>query len=183
MNFTPTKLSGAYIVELERHEDDRGFFARTWCQDEFADHGLEPALAQCSISRNALAGTLRGMHFQAAPHEEAKVVRCTAGAIYDVIVDLRRDSQTYADWIAVELDADSGRALYIPKGFAHGFQTLADESDVFYMISERYVPAAGAGVRWDDPAFAIEWPLPVRVISERDRSWPDHRPATGSSSS
>lgn len=183
MIFTPTKLSGAHIVELERHEDDRGFFARTWCQDEFADHGLEPALAQCSISRNAVAGTLRGMHFQAAPHEEAKLVRCTAGAIFDVIVDLRPESTTYAEWIGVELDARSGRALYIPKGFAHGFQTLADESDVFYMISAPYVPEAGAGLRWNDPAFAIEWPIPLSVMSERDRSWPDHVPVPGSSSS
>lgn len=179
MIFTSTKLPGAYVVELERHEDERGFFARTWCGDELADHGLEPALAQCSISRNALAGTVRGMHFQRAPHEEAKLVRCTAGAIFDVIVDLRPGSETYEEWIGVELDAERGAALYVPKGFAHGFQTLADGSDVFYMISEPYAPGAGDGVRWDDPAFGIKWPLQVRVISARDRSWPDHVPAPG----
>jgi dTDP-4-dehydrorhamnose 3,5-epimerase len=184
MIFTSTRLAGAYIIELERHEDERGFFARAWCRDEFAEHALEPALAQCSISRNALAGTVRGMHFQSAPHEEAKLVRCTAGAIFDVVVDLRLESETYAEWVGVELDAERGTALYVPKGFAHGFQTLVDDSDVFYLISEPYAPAAAAGVRWDDPAFGIEWPRPVRVISDRDRSWPDHlSPDSGSRSS
>ena len=175
MMFVPTELPGAYLVELERREDERGFFARTWCREELAAHGLATNVAQCSVSRTTLAGTLRGLHFQTPPHEEVKLVRCTSGAIFDVIVDLRPESPTHADWFGVELDAERGTALYVPKGFAHGFQTLADESEVFYMMSDPYVAAAAAGVRWDDPAFGIEWPLPVRAISDRDRSWPDHR--------
>ena len=175
MKFIPTKLEDAFIVELERHEDDRGFFARAWCRDEFADHGLVPELSQCSISRNSHAATLRGMHFQTPPHEEAKLVRCTTGAIFDVIVDLRPDSATYTEWLGVELEAERGNALYVPKGFAHGFQTLVDESDVMYMISDPYVPKAASGVRWDDPAFAIEWPhAEARTISDRDLAWPDY---------
>ena len=177
MRFVPTKLEGAYVVEPERHEDERGFFARTWSGDEFAEHGLVSELSQCSVSRNSKAGTLRGMHFQTAPHEEAKLVRCTAGAIFDVIVDLRPGSATLTDWVGVELAAETGRALYIPKGFAHGFQTLVDGAEVFYMISAPYVPEAASGVRWDDPAFAIDWPpAGSRIINERDRSWPDYRP-------
>jgi len=169
------------VLELERHEDERGFFARAWCRDEFADHGLVPELTQCSISRNSRAGTLRGMHFQRPPHEEAKLVRCTTGAIFDVIVDLRPDSLTYTEWVGVELDAERGNALYVPKGFAHGFQTLVDRTDVLYMISDPYVPEAASGVRWDDPAFAIEWPYKnMRTISDRDRSWPDHQPTVDS---
>jgi dTDP-4-dehydrorhamnose 3,5-epimerase len=176
VKFVATKLVDAFVLELERHEDERGFFARAWGQDEFADHGLVPDLSQCSISRNSRAGTVRGMHFQTAPHEEAKLVRCTAGAIFDVIVDLRSDSPTYTGWLGVELEAERGNALYVPKGFAHGFQTLVDESDVLYMISDPYVPEAASGVRWDDPAFAIEWPhAETRTISERDRAWPDYR--------
>jgi dTDP-4-dehydrorhamnose 3,5-epimerase len=174
MRFTETELPGAYVLDLEPHGDERGFFARVWCEDELRDHGLTPVLAQCSISRNTHAGTLRGMHYQRAPHEEAKLVRCTSGAIYDVIVDLRAGSGTFAQWVGVELDAASGRALYVPEGFAHGFQTLVDETDVLYMISTRYAPAASTGVRWDDPAFAIAWPeADERVISDRDRAWPD----------
>ena len=176
VKFVATKLRDAFVLELERHEDERGFFARAWCRDEFEDHGLVPELAQSSISRNSRAGTLRGMHFQTAPHEEAKLVRCTAGAIFDVIVDLRPDSPTYAQWFGVELEAELGNALYVPKGFAHGFQTLVDETDVLYMISDPYVPESASGVRWDDPAFAIEWPhAETRTISERDRAWPDYR--------
>jgi dTDP-4-dehydrorhamnose 3,5-epimerase len=176
VKFVSTKLRDAFVLELERHEDERGFFARAWCRDEFADHGLVPELSQSSISRNSRAGTLRGMHFQTAPHEEAKLVRCTAGAIFDVIVDLRPDSPTYTEWLGVELEAERGNALYVPKGFAHGFQTLVDETDVLYMISDAYVPEAASGVRWDDPAFAIEWPeAETRTISERDRAWPDYR--------
>ena len=179
MKFVPTKLSDAYILELERHEDDRGFFARAWSTDEFADHGLVPELSQCSISRNSRSGTLRGMHFQTAPQAEAKLVRCTAGAIFDVIIDLRPDSSTYTDWIGVELEAERGNALYVPKGFAHGFQTLVDETDVLYMISDPYVPEAASGVRWDDPAFAIEWPhAERRTISDRDLAWPDYVPSS-----
>ena len=179
MRFVPTKLDGAYVVEPERHEDERGFFARTWSVDELAGHGLVTELSQCSISRNTHAGTLRGMHFQTAPHAEAKLVRCTAGAIFDVIVDLRPESPTHADWVGVELAAETGTALYIPKGFAHGFQTLVDGAEVFYMISDPYVPAAASGVRWDDPAFGIDWPeAESRVMNDRDRSWPDYRPGS-----
>jgi dTDP-4-dehydrorhamnose 3,5-epimerase len=175
VKFVPTKLRDAFVLELERHEDERGFFARAWSRDEFADHGLVPELSQCSISRNSRVGTLRGMHFQAAPHEEAKLVRCTAGAIFDVIVDLRPDSVTYAEWLGVKLEAERGNALYVPKGFAHGFQTLIDETDVLYMISDPYVPEAASGVRWDDPALGIEWPqAEIRTISERDLAWPDY---------
>ena len=176
MRFTPTRLDGVFVIELERHEDERGFFARTWCRDEFANHGLVSHLAQCSLSRNSSSGTLRGMHFQSAPYEETKVVRCTAGAIFDVIIDLRADSETQGEWLAVELRADEGNALYVPEGFAHGFQTLADETDVLYMIADPYVPDAASGVRWDDPAFGIQWPgAEVRTISDRDRSWPDYQ--------
>ena len=176
MRFIPTRLLDAYVIEPERHEDERGFFARVWCRDEFGEQGLVPHLAQCSISRNSRAGTLRGLHFQKEPHEEAKLVRCTAGAIFDVIVDLRPDSPTYAEWLGVELDAEQGTALYVPKGFAHGFQTLVDGADVLYMISDPYVAAAASGVRWNDPAFAIEWPgAGARTISERDLAWPDYR--------
>jgi dTDP-4-dehydrorhamnose 3,5-epimerase len=181
MKFIATKLPDAFVLELERQEDERGFFARAWCRDEFGDHGLVSELAQCSISRNRLAGTLRGMHFQTAPHEEAKLVRCTAGAVFDVIIDLRRDSATYGEWLGVELEAERGNALFVPKGFAHGFQTLVDETDVLYMISDPYVPETASGVRWDDPAFGIDWPdATVRTISERDRSWPDHQLSTRS---
>jgi dTDP-4-dehydrorhamnose 3,5-epimerase len=179
VRFVPTKLEGAFVVEPERHEDERGFFARTWSADDFAERGLVGGLSQCSISRNSKAGTLRGMHFQTAPHEEAKLVRCTAGAILDVIVDLRPESPTHAEWVGVELTAENGTALYIPKGCAHGFQTLVDGAEVFYMISDPYVPAAASGVRWDDPAFGIDWPpAHARVINERDRSWPDYRPGS-----
>ena len=173
MRFVPTKLEGAYVVELEPFVDERGTFARTWCRDEFAEHGLSVEVAQCSISRNARAGTLRGLHFQTPPHQEVKLVRCAAGGIYDVIVDLRSGSDTYAQWIGLELDAASGRALYVPKGFAHGFQTLEDATDVLYMISDPYVPEASSGFRWDDPALGIEWPEAAeRTISAKDCAWP-----------
>lgn len=174
MRFVETELPGAYVVELEEHVDERGFFARIWCRDELADHGLTAELAQCSLSRTAAADTVRGMHFQRSPHEEAKLVRCTRGAIFDVIVDLRRGSPTFGRWFGAELDEAGGRAMYVPEGFAHGFQTLVDDVDVVYMISTPYAPEASSGVRWDDPFFAIEWPpAEARVISERDRSWPD----------
>jgi dTDP-4-dehydrorhamnose 3,5-epimerase len=173
VRFVPTELPGAYVVELERHVDERGFFARAWCGDEFEAAGVTSALAQCSISRNTSAGTLRGMHFQTHPHEEAKLVRCTRGSIHDVIIDLRPESSTHRRWIGVDLDAASGRALYVPEGFAHGFQTLEDDTDVLYMISTPYAPGSAAGVRWDDPAFGIVWPdASARTISERDRAWP-----------
>jgi dTDP-4-dehydrorhamnose 3,5-epimerase len=174
MRFVPTRLGGAYVVELELHEDERGFFARSWCRDELVEHGLNGDLAQCSISRNLRAGTLRGLHFQLPPHEEAKLVRCVRGGIFDVIVDLRPESPTRTEWFGVELDAERGTALYVPEGFAHGFQTLVDDTDVYYSISTPYAPGSAAGVRWDDPAFGIVWPeAATRVISARDRGWPD----------
>jgi dTDP-4-dehydrorhamnose 3,5-epimerase len=174
MKFVPLELEDTYLVELERYEDERGFFARTWCREEFAEHGLSSTLEQCSISRSARAGTLRGMHFQRAPHEETKLVRCTRGAIFDAIIDLRTGSSTHGTWLGTELHAEHGTALYVPEGFAHGFQTLTDDAEVFYMMSHRFVPEAASGVRWDDPVFAIEWPYAARrTMSERDRTWPD----------
>jgi len=172
MIFTATRIAGAEIIDIAPHHDERGFFARTWCRNELGDRGLVTALAQESVSFNKRRGTLRGLHYQQAPHAETKIVRCTRGAIFDVIVDLRADSPTYLRWLGVELSAENRRALYIPEGLAHGFQTLADDSEIFYQISEFYAPQAAAGCRYDDPAFAIAWPLPVAVISERDRSWP-----------
>jgi dTDP-4-dehydrorhamnose 3,5-epimerase len=176
MRFLETHLAGAYIVEQERIADARGFFARTWCQREFAANGLDSRLAQCSISFNHKKGTLRGMHYQAPPYAEVKLVRCTAGAIYDVIVDLRPGSATYTQHLAVELSAANRRMLYIPDGFAHGFQTMADDSEVFYQMSEFYSPEHARGVRWDDPAFGIAWPDDQPTIIERDRQYPDFYP-------
>lgn len=173
MKFSPTALAGACIIDIEPVPDERGFFARSWCREEFVRHGLNPDLAQCSISFNKKRGTLRGMHYQAKPHEETKVVRCTRGAIYDVIVDLRPESPTFRKWIAVELSADNRRMLYIPAGLAHGFQSLTDDTEVFYQISTPYHPESARGVRWDDPAFGIEWPVTERVISDKDRQYPD----------
>jgi dTDP-4-dehydrorhamnose 3,5-epimerase len=178
VQFVETEIAGVFVVELEEHVDERGTFARTWCQEEMSAAGLASSLAQCSLSRNRRAGTLRGLHFQHPPHEEAKLVRCTRGAIFDVAVDLRRGSATRGRWVGVELDPDNGRALYVPEGCAHGFQTLADDTDVAYMISTPYAPEAAAGVRWDDPLLAIEWPdvAGERTISERDRSLPGYEP-------
>lgn len=173
MRFRETALKGAFIIELDKHEDERGFFARAWCQREFLAHGLNPRLVQCNVSFNRRRGTLRGMHYQVAPHEEAKLVRCTRGAIYDVIIDLRPDSPTFMQWLAVELTADNYRMLYIPEGFAHGFQTLQDHTEVFYQMSEFYAPECARGIRWNDPAFAISWPPAERLISERDQQYPD----------
>lgn len=171
MIFTETKLEGAFVITPEKLEDERGFFARTWCAREFQERGLEPGLAQCSISFNEKKGTLRGMHYQVAPYEETKIVRCTRGAMYDVILDLRTDSPTYKHWLGMELTADNHQMLYIPEGFAHGFQTLCERTEVFYQISESYVPDAAAGIRWNDPAFGIEWPLEISAISERDANF------------
>ena len=176
MIFKDTGIDGVLVIEPERHEDERGFFARTWDPDDFAERGLNSELAQCSISFNLARGTLRGLHYQAAPHEEAKLVRSTSGAIFDVAVDLRPDSSTFRDWFGVELSAENRLALYVPEGCAHGFLTLADDSEVHYQISQAYVPDAGRGVRWDDPAFAIRWPGEVVVINDRDSSYPDFRP-------
>ncbi|HEY1308748.1 MAG TPA: dTDP-4-dehydrorhamnose 3,5-epimerase [Vicinamibacterales bacterium] len=176
MVFTETGLSGAVIVDVERHTDERGFFARSWCTREFQERGLSPLVVQCNVSGNAVKGTLRGMHYQVAPHAEVKLVRCTKGAIYDVIVDLRESSPTFLRHVGVELTAENHRALYIPEGFAHGFMTLQDDSEVFYQMSAFYEPGAARGVRWNDPAFAITWPLPVTVISKRDQELPDFNP-------
>jgi dTDP-4-dehydrorhamnose 3,5-epimerase len=175
MIFTSTGIDGVWVIEAERLEDERGFFARTWDADEFAERGLNPKLTQCSISYNRVRGTLRGMHYQDAPHEEAKLVRCTAGAIFDVALDLRPDSSTFREWFGTELSAENRRALYVPEGCAHGFLTLDAGCEVHYQISEGYMPAAAGGVRWDDPVFAISWPGEVVVINERDRSYPDFR--------
>jgi len=174
--FTETELPGAYVVDLDPREDDRGFFARAWCRNEFSDHGLSGEIVQCNLSYNAGKGTLRGMHYQVAPHAEVKVVRCTRGSIYDVIIDLRPDSPTYKRWLGVELTAANRRMLYVPEGFAHGFQTLEDDTETFYQVSEFYAPAAEEGVRWNDPAFGIDWPQPNDpILSEKDASWPDYR--------
>ena len=173
MKFLPTPLAGAFVVELELLEDERGFFARSFCEKEFAAHGLDSRLVQCNVSFNRRRGTLRGMHFQAPPKGEAKLVRCTAGAIHDVIVDLRPASATYCRWFGVELTARNRRALYVPERFAHGFQTLADDSEVLYNMSEFFHPELARGVRWNDQRFAIEWPLPDPIVSKRDRGYPD----------
>jgi dTDP-4-dehydrorhamnose 3,5-epimerase len=172
MKFTATPLPGAFLIEPERIEDDRGFFARSFCVSEFAREGLETSVAQCNISYNRRAGTLRGMHYQAAPHEEAKLVRCTMGSLYDVIVDLRPASATYLKTYGVELSAQNRRMLFIPKGMAHGYQTLCDDTEVCYQMFESYHPESARGVRFDDPVLAIRWPLPDPLVSERDRSYP-----------
>lgn len=177
MLFRETRLKGAFVIELDRQEDERGFFARTWCRDEFQHRGLNAELAQCSFSRSRMRGTLRGLHYQIPPYEESKLVRCTRGAIYDVIVDLRPDSPTYMEHFGVILSSANQRSLYVPEGFAHGCLTLADETDVFYQISHAYDAAAQRGVRWNDAQFRIAWPEPVRMMAERDRTCPDFEPA------
>ena len=176
--FEETGLGGAYIVDPELHRDDRGFFARTWCQKEFRERGLNPRLVQCNVSLNLKKGTLRGMHHQEAPYEEAKLVRCTMGAICDIIVDLRPDSPTFRKHFAVTLSAENRKMLYIPEKFAHGFITLADNTEVFYQMSEFYSQESARGFRWNDPFFGIRLPLEVAVISERDGNYPDFRPRT-----
>ncbi len=176
MIFTKTTVKDAFIIDPERLEDERGFFARTWCERQFKEHGLNPRLVQCSISFNKRKGTLRGMHYQAKLYEEAKLVRCTMGAIYDVIIDLRPESPTFKHWVGVQLGADNHQMLYVPEGFAHGFQTLTDNSEVLYQISEFYAPESARGVRWNDPAFGIEWPPDERTMSERDQRYPDFTP-------
>ena len=173
MTFTETPLAGAFIVDPEPIRDERGYFARTWCQREFVEHGLTPHWAQCSVSFNPNAGTLRGMHFQATPHAEAKMIRCTRGSIYDVMIDLRRDSRTYTQHFGILLNSDNLRMLYVPEGCAHGFLTLQDSTEIFYQISEFYEPSTARGIRWNDPGFGIQWPGKVCVISERDRNYPD----------
>ena len=172
MVFTETKLAGAFIIDLERREDDRGFFARAFCQHEFSDHGLKPVIAQANIGYNRLRGCLRGMHFQFPPAPETKVVRCTRGAVLDIIVDLRPESSTYLEHISVELTADNHRAIYIPERFAHGYQALEDDTETSYQVGEFYTPGAEGGLRSDDPALGLTWPLPVSEISEKDAAWP-----------
>lgn len=172
MIFTPTALDGVWRIDLERKADRRGHFARSFCAIEFAALRLATAFVQCNVSFNTHRGTLRGLHWQAEPHPEGKLVRCTSGAIFDVAVDLREDLPTRHRWVAEELTAQNGRALYIPAGFAHGFQTLADETEVFYQMTEAYHADLARGARWDDPAFAIAWPLPDPILSERDLAHP-----------
>lgn len=173
MEFEPAGLDGAWVLHLDRREDERGFFARVWCAEEFQRRGLNPALAQCSLSYNHAAGTLRGMHYQAPPAQEAKVVRCVRGTIHDVLIDLRPQSATFRKWIALELTADNRLSFYIPEGVAHGFLTLSDGAEVLYLISSAHVPLLARGVRWDDPAFNVAWPRRPAVISDRDRAYPD----------
>lgn len=174
MKFIATELAGAWIIEPEAINDMRGFFARTFCTREFQERGLEAPFAQCSISFNHRRATLRGVHYQSAPFAEAKLVRCTTGRIYDVILDLRLESATFAQWIGVELSAANRRMAYIPEGMGHGFQTLEDASEVLYQVSANYAPEYARGVRWNDPAFAIRWPLADPILSERDRGYPDY---------
>jgi dTDP-4-dehydrorhamnose 3,5-epimerase len=171
MLFTETRLQGAFILDLERREDDRGWFARMFCQDELRDHGLDPVIAQANVAFNRTQGTLRGMHFQFPPKAETKIVRCPRGAIVDVIVDLRPESPTFLEHVAVELSAENGRSLYVPRRFAHGYQVLEDGTETTYLVSEFYAPGLEGGLRFDDPRLAIPWPLPVGVMSPKDRAW------------
>ena len=175
MNFRETKIRGAFEIHPEFLNDERGFFARTWCKREFEAQGLNSRLAQCNVSYNKIKGTLRGMHYQEAPHAEEKLVRCTRGAIYDVVIDLRPNSPTFKEWVGVVLDPEKRNMLFVPTGCAHGFLTLEDEAEVLYQMSEFYNAEASRGVRWDDPAFQIAWPESVRIISERDRTYPDFK--------
>ena len=175
MKFMETELAGAFIIELEQKTDPRGFFARAWCKDEFSAAGLVNDIVQCNIGFSERAGTLRGIHYQQAPHGEAKVVRCTRGSVFDVIIDVRPDSLTFGKWSGHELDADDRLMLFIPEGFGHGYQTLEDDTEIFYQSSEFYHPESAVGIRYNDPAFAIHWPLEVTSISEADRTWPDYQ--------
>lgn len=177
MHFIELDMPGLFLVELELVRDERGFFARSWCQREFTEQGLNAQLVQCNVSFNHRQGTLRGLHYQAEPHAEDKLIRCTRGSIFDVAVDLRPDSSTYLRWIGFELTQDNAQMLYIPKGFAHGFQTLTDNSEVFYQMSQAYHPASARGLRWDDPALGITWPPSAqRIISQKDQDYPDFVP-------
>lgn len=173
MKYAGTPIDGTFLVDLEPVEDHRGFFARTFCEDEFLRRGLEPHFAQSSIAFSARRGTLRGMHYQREPHAEVKLIRCTRGGVYDVVIDLRPGSRTFRQWFAAELTAANRRMLYIPRGLAHGYLTLEDETEISYQMSSPYHPDAAAGVRWDDPAFAVHWPFEPAVIAERDRTYPD----------
>ena len=175
MIFEETQLYGAYIIHPERLEDSRGFFARSWCQKEFAQHGLMDKLVQCNISYNKVGRTLRGMHFQTKPYQETKLVRCTAGAIHDIIIDIRPESPTYKQWLGVNLSAENRTMLYVPEGFAHGYMTLVDATEVFYQVTSFYTPGAECGIRWNDPLFDIVWPFSENlIVSEKDSSWSDY---------
>ena len=175
MKFKETELNGAFIIEIEKIKDKRGFFARAWCQNEFKTHGLTPLVVQTNISYNKKKGTLRGMHYQKTPYEESKFIRCTRGAIIDVIIDLRPDSSTYKKWISVNLTADNYKMIFVPEGFAHGFQTLSDHAEILYQVSQFYTPGSEDGIRWNEPGFGIKWPLEVTVISDKDMNWPDYK--------
>lgn len=175
MIFTETTIKGVWVVDLQRREDPRGFFARTWCQNEFDTHGLNPHVKQMNVGFTLKAAGLRGLHFQLPPHAEAKAVRCTMGAVFDVAVDLRPDSPTHKQWVAAELTADNHRMLYVAEGCAHGYQTLVDSTEIEYLTTAVYAPESVSGVRCDDPAFAINWPLPAGLISDADRGWPDYK--------
>jgi len=174
MIFTETKIAGAFVIDIQPHSDDRGFFSRSFCRHEFEEHGLSPVVAQCNISLNHKKGTIRGMHFQTSPHEEAKLVRCTRGEIFDVVVDLRPDSPTHKQWVGVRLNERNHTMLYVPPGCGHGFQSLTDDAELMYQVSEFFAPAHASGYAYNDPAFGIEWPLPLSVISLADSSWPPY---------
>ena len=173
MEFRETKLRGAYLVSIKKITDNRGYFGRAWCRDELAQHGLNPNMVQLNTALSHKKGTIRGMHYQEAPYAEAKFMRCTRGAIFDVIVDIRKDSPTRGQWFGAELTADNGLMLYAPEGFAHGYQTLLDDTEMYYLTTTIYAPTAARGLRYNDPAVRIEWPLPLSVISEADQKWPD----------
>ena len=175
MIFQETKLKGAFIIELEKHKDERGYFSRAWCQKEFTAHGLNPNMVQANVAFSLKKGTLRGMHYQAEPYQEAKLVRCVRGKVFDVIIDLRPNSVTYRQWFGVELTPGNQTMLYVPEGFAHGYQTLLDNTEVFYLVSQFYTPDSERGVRWNDSAFGIDWPKTTDlIISKKDQSWPDY---------
>jgi dTDP-4-dehydrorhamnose 3,5-epimerase len=176
VKFTPLPIAGAYAVQLELHEDQRGFFARSFCQREFAEHDLVPLVAQCNVSWNRLRGTLRGIHFQRAPQAEVKLVRCTRGAAWDVVVDLRAGSPTFRGWTGIEINAENRIAVYVPAGCGHGFQTLCDDTELFYQMSEYYDPESAGGIRWNDPVLSIDWPVTPVIVSERDSALPGFQP-------
>jgi dTDP-4-dehydrorhamnose 3,5-epimerase len=177
LHFEPTPLEGAWILDLDRRIDERGFFSRTWCREEFAGRGLVTDLAQANLSHSTYRGTIRGMHYQVAPAQEAKLVQCVRGAIWDVIIDIRPDSATFRAWFGIELTSENHRQLYVPKDFAHGYQTLVEDTEVFYLSSTAYAPAAERGIRWNDPLIAVTWPIPNEVrVSAKDREWPDFDP-------
>jgi len=177
MIFKQAKLKDAYIIQLEKHDDERGFFAQAWCRKEFESHGLNPHVVQANIALSRKSGTLRGLHYQLPPYEEAKLVRCIRGAIYDVMIDLRKDSSTFKQWVGQELTSEDYQMLYIPEGFAHGYFTLVDNTEVFYQVSKFYAPNYESGVRWDDPAFDIKWPAANDlIVTDKDKNWPDFQP-------